>query len=213
MKVHKPTWQLVISFLWPRCPSLQLLLYCWGHFRTSPQPWRSDPTLFTTNLCYSRLPEKEIRNWRLSKATYITIHDNFRFPGNFWIQLNLSTMATKESGCCREVRFFITWTPHSQVLVDTISRYSVNIIISQISVKMSGKYQLVCQSTSVGRVSVDMLADILAISWLGEGRHVSQEVSKLQIIWERWPLSRGLNKSQCWLSTKKVYVVERWLLL
>ena len=80
------------------------------------------------------------------------------------MQLNLSTMATKESGCCREVRFFITWTPHSQVLVDTISRYSVNIIISQISVKMSGKYQLICQSTSVGRVSVDMLADILANS-------------------------------------------------
>ena len=73
-------------------------------------------------------------------------------------------MATKESGCCREVRFFITWTPRSQVLVDTISHYSVNIIISQISVKMSGKYQLVRQSTSVGRVSVDMLADILANS-------------------------------------------------
>ena len=73
-------------------------------------------------------------------------------------------MATKDSGCCREVRVFITWTPHSQVLVDTISRYSVNIIISQISVKMSGEYQLVCQSTSVGRVSVDKSADMLANS-------------------------------------------------
>ena len=213
MKVQKPTWQLVISSLWPYCPSVQLLLYCWGQFWTSPQPWRSALTLFKTNLCCSSLPEKEIRNWRLSKATYIRIQDNFRFPGNFWIQLNLSTMATKESGCCREVRFFITWTPHSQVLVDTISRYSVNIIISQISVNMSGEYQLICQSTSVGRVSVDMSADMLANSWLGVGRHVSQEVSKLQIIWERWPLSRGLNKSQCWLSTKKIYVVERWLLL
>ena len=73
-------------------------------------------------------------------------------------------MATKESGCCREVRFFITWTPHSQVLVDTISRCSVDIIISQISINMSGEYQLICQSTSVGRVSVNMLADILANS-------------------------------------------------
>ena len=152
MKVHKPTWQLVISFLWPWCPSLQLLLYCWGHFWTSPQPWRSAPTLFKTNLCRSHLPEKEIRNWRLRKATYIRTHDNFRFPGNFWIPLNLSTMVTfrtEESGCCREVRFFITWAPHSQVLVDTISRYSVNISV---------KYQSTCHASISSYVSLHQLA-------------------------------------------------------
>ena len=64
----------------------------------------------------------------------------------------MANVVTKESGCGREVRFFITWTPHSQVLVDTISCYSVDIIISQISINMSGDYQLICQSTSVGRV-------------------------------------------------------------
>ena len=164
MKVHKPTWQLVISSLWPYCPSVQLLLYCWGQFWTSPQPWRSALTLFKTNLCCSSLPEKEIRNWRLSKATYIRIHDNFRFPGNFRIQLNLSTMATKESGSCREVRFFITWAPHSQVLVDTISWYSVNIIIRQISVNMSREYQFIIMS--------------VYISWPSVGRNISWYLSR-----------------------------------
>ena len=31
MKVHKPTWQLAISFLWPWCPLCQQFLYCWSH--------------------------------------------------------------------------------------------------------------------------------------------------------------------------------------
>ena len=44
--------------------------------------------------------------------------------------------------------------------------------------------QLICLSTLVGWVSVDMSADILADSWPRVGRHVSQEVSKSHNIWE-----------------------------
>ena len=160
-----------------------------------PNPVHNKSLLFSS--AWKRNKKLKIKQSCIYKNT----HDNFRFPGNFWLQLNLSTMATKESGCCREVRFFIAWTPHSQVLVDTISRYSVNIIISQISVNMSGEYQLVCQSTSVGRVSVNMLADILANSWLGVGRHVSQEVCKL----ERWDFSSlGHPIAKYWLTLSAV---------
>ena len=44
--------------------------------------------------------------------------------------------------------------------------------------------QLICLSTLVSWVSVDMSADILADSWPRVGRHVSQEVSRLHNIWE-----------------------------
>ena len=56
--------------------------------------------------------------------------------------------------------------------------------MSQISVNMSAEYQLICQSKSVGRVLIDMLADILADSLSREGTYVSWEVFKLHNIWE-----------------------------
>ena len=49
---------------------------------------------------------------------------------------------------------------------------------------MLADYQSMCQSTSLGQVSVDILADILADSWPKVARHVSREVSKLHKIWE-----------------------------
>ena len=57
----------MIPFLWP----------WWTSYMSATPPlleplitWRSAPTLFKTNLCYSLLPEKET-NWRLRKATKI----------------------------------------------------------------------------------------------------------------------------------------------
>ena len=80
---------------------------------------------------------------------------------------------------------------------------------------MAAEYQLTCQSTSVGRVLVNMLANILANSWPRVGKHVSWENTSSG----RWPLSGGLNKSE-WLTTKKdsrccrkVAIVESWLLV
>ena len=66
------------------------------------------------------------------------------------------TLGTEESGFCREVRSFIIWATHSQVLVDTINRYSVDISLNI--------------SQHVSRVSVDMS---VYISRLSVSRHVS----------------------------------------
>ena len=75
MKVHKPTWQLVISSLWRWCPSLQLLLYCCSHFWTSevlPQPFLKQ--IFIVLFCL----KKKIRNWTLNNYLHISVHDNLR---------------------------------------------------------------------------------------------------------------------------------------
>ena len=56
----------------------------------------------------------------------MSVQDNLRLPRYFKIHLNLSTVAslgTEESGCCREVRSFVIWAPHSRVL------YSVDISV------------------------------------------------------------------------------------
>ena len=67
MKVHKPTWQLVISSLWQWCPSLQLLLYCCSHF------WTSEVLLqpFSKQIFFVLLPEKENKKLKIKQlATY-----------------------------------------------------------------------------------------------------------------------------------------------
>ena len=157
----------MISFLLPWCSSLQKLLYIVGdtfeHLKISPK--LCSRLIFGILFCLKR-ENKKLKieqSFYTSKVllnTFKPLHNGHLGDRRKWLLL----------------RSFVTWAPHSWQLVDTISRYTVDIIISQISVDMAAEYQLTRQSTSVGRLLVDMLANVLANSWPRVGKHVSWEI-------------------------------------
>ena len=161
MKVHKPTWQLAISFLWPWCPSLQLLLYCWSHFWTSEDlPQHCSRQIFDNLFCL----KKKKGNWRLSKATSKLYMIILKFQGIF----KYSWTSPK-------------WSPYGQKKVVVVKRWDISSFGHHIaeywltlSANTLSTYQSnICQHVS--HVSVDMS---VYISRLSVSRHVSQYLGR-----------------------------------
>ena len=142
----------MIAFLLSWCPSLQLLEL----LESLLNIWRSAPTQFkTSNLRYSLLPGKrkyEIEDW----AKLLDFQGTFK---SSWTSPQWPPWGWKK-------------VPYSWVLIDTIGRYSVDILV---------KYQ-----STRHRVSVNMS---VYISRPSVGRHVSMSTDMLHVF------KRGVNLS------------------